>query len=330
MRIYLLITNRCNLKCSMCIRDNQHEKDMNFEDFKNIFEKRDTSNTEIVITGGEPTLNLEFVKFIEYSSTKFKKVLIATNGVFNQYIKNIKNIKNIIFQISLDGNENIHNQIRGGKIFNNILETIKELEKYDLEYCIASVVGEDNYETIFELIPVLNKLKKMKYWKLSYKMPFGSAKKSDLLSSEKWNKFVDKILDIVEFRLSIKKIFPLELYDKYFDKLSSNNRCFNCGSGKEKVYIYPNFNVYPCTCLTDFCIGNIKDESLEDIIKGMSNKNFYNYNILENSICNQCKYKNFCNGGCMGMSYSILGKLGLGDIRCPIVKKYYEEKCILF
>ena len=122
MRIYLLITNRCNLKCSMCIRDNQHEKDMNFEDFKNIFEKRDTSNTEIVITGGEPTLNLEFVKFIEYSSTKFKKVLIATNGVFNQYIKNIKNIKNIIFQISLDGNENIHNQIRGGKIFNNILE----------------------------------------------------------------------------------------------------------------------------------------------------------------------------------------------------------------
>jgi radical SAM domain protein len=62
----------------------------------------------------------------------------------------------------------------------------------------------------------------------------------------------------------------------------------------------------------------------------MSNKNFYNYNILENSICNQCKYKNFCNGGCMGMSYNILGKLGLGDIRCPIVKKYYEEKCILF
>lgn len=330
MRIYLLITNRCNLKCSMCIRDNQCEKDMNFEDFKNIFDKKNTSDTEIVITGGEPTLNLEFEKFVNYSLIKFKRVLIATNGVFSHYIDNIKNTKNITFQISLDGSENTHNQIRGGKVFNNILDTIKKLEKYNLEYCIASVVGKNNYKTIFELIPILSKLKKMKYWKVSYEMPFGNAQKSNILSSEKWNKFVDKILDKVEFRLSIKKIFPLDLYDKYSNKLSLKNRCLNCGSGKEKVYIYPNFDVYPCTCLTDFCIGNIKNESLDNIIKGIKNEKFFNYSILEESVCNTCNYKKFCNGGCIGMSYNILGKLGLGDIRCPILKKYYEEKCVLF
>ena len=137
-------------------------------------------------------------------------------------------------------------------------------------------------------------------------------------------------MEEVEFPLLIKKIFPLELYDKNMGSINQENRCLNCGSGKENIYIYPDFNVYPCTCLTDFCIGNIRVKNLEEIIKGKENNIFLNYNILEESICNKCKYKKLCNGGCIGMSYNILGKLGLGDIRCPILKKYYEEKSILF
>lgn len=330
MRIYLLITNKCNLTCSMCIRGNNSIEDMQFEDFKKIFDEQDTSEMEIVITGGEPTLHLNFEKFVKYSSKKFKKVLIATNGTQNNYIDNIKNMKNIMFQVSLDGNRDVHNQIRGKYVFDNILETIEKFEKNEIKYCIASVVGYCNYKTIFELIPVLKKLKKMKYWRISYEMPFGNAQKNKIFPTEKWNNFVDKILEEVEFPLLIKKIFPLELYDKNMDSINQENRCLNCGSGKENIYIYPDFNVYPCTCLTDFCIGNIRVKNLEEIIKGKENNIFLNYNILEESICNKCKYKKLCNGGCIGMSYNILGKLGLGDIRCPILKKYYEEKSILF
>lgn len=327
MRIYLLITNSCNLSCVMCIREERKENFINFEEFKKNFDREDTSNIELVITGGEPTLHPKFVEFVKYSSKKFKKVLIATNGTHNSYVEEIKDIKNLIFQISLDGDRETHNRIRGKESFDKILETVQKLEKYNLNYCIASVVGKYNYKEIDKLIPTLREYKKMKYWKISYEMPFGHAKGESIFSAEEWNEFVDSILRKVDFPLNIKKIFPLEIYEKNWDKVqrNKNNRCLNCGSGKNKFYIYPDFNVYPCTCLTDFCIGNLKTQTLSEIVSSEKNSCFYNYKLSPESYCNQCKYKEVCNGGCIGMSYNILGKLGMGDIRCPILKEKYGK-----
>lgn len=326
-RIYLLITNKCNLACTMCIRGENQNKEMIFEEFKEIFDKENTSDIEIVITGGEPTLHPDFINFIKYSLKKFKKVLIATNGVVNRYIDSIKDMENIIFQISLDGNRESHDRIRGRKSFDKIIETIKKMEATNLKYCIASVVGKHNYKDIYNLIPILREFKSMKFWKISYEMPFGNAQYDEIFSSKEWNQFVDDILEKVDFPLNIKKIFPLELYEKNWDKIPKNKsiRCLNCGSGKDKIYIYPDFNAYPCTCLTEFCIGNVKNQKLTDIVLGEKNNNFYNYKLSEESYCNQCKYREVCNGGCIGMSYNILGKLGLGDIRCPILREKYGK-----
>ena len=125
-RIYLLITNECNLACSMCIRGENQNKKMKLEEFKETFDKEDTSDIEIVITGGEPTLHEDFISFIEYSSKKFKKVLVATNGVISRYINSIKNLDNIMIQISLDGDKEIHNKVRGEGSFEKTIETIKK------------------------------------------------------------------------------------------------------------------------------------------------------------------------------------------------------------
>lgn len=330
MRIYLLITDRCNLTCSMCIRGEQHNKDMSLKEFVKIVKRGTFSNTELVITGGEPTLHDHFIEFVKFSSNNFKKVLIATNGTTNYYIDHLKNINNLMFQISLDGDKKCHDFIRGEGSFNLICQTIKKFEKNNLKYCIASVVGYNNKTKIFDLIPFLKNLSKMTYWRISYEMPFGNANNQFIMSSSDWNNFVDEILKKVNFRLLIKKIFAFELYDKYLESNTCvNDRCFNCSSGKENFYIYPNFNTYPCTCLTDYCIGNLINSNILDIINSKYNQKFMNYKIEKDSPCHSCKYFTLCNGGCIGMSYHILGSIGKGDIRCPILRRHYNEKNIL-
>lgn len=331
MRVFLLLTDKCNLHCSMCIRGRQHGNDMNFEDFSNLLINEDFSDMELVLIGGEPTLHPYFVEFVKKASSNFRKVLIATNGTTSYYINELQQLENVIFQISLDGDENSHDKIRGIGSYKQTFKTIEKFEENDLNYCIASVIGNNNKETIFNLIPTLEKLKKMKFWRISYEMPFGNADSNNFLSSFEWNAFVDKILKRVNFRLLIKKIFPFEIYDKHLSNMNvpTNNRCFNCGSGRNTIYVYPDFSVYPCTCLTDFCVGNLKINSLKNILNDNCIQKFCNYEMDRETPCHSCKYFEFCNGGCIGMSYHIMVSLGKGDIRCPILRSYYEEKNIL-
>ena len=48
---------------------------------------------------------------------------------------------------------------------------------------------------------------------------------------------------------------------------------------------------------------------------------FSEYALKEESECQKCEYKTFCNGGCVGMSYHYFGELGMGDKRCPKLHK---------
>ncbi len=304
--------------------------DLDYEEFSSVFSSEVYKNMEMVITGGEPTLHPKFVDIVHLASKYFKSVLVASNGTTDYYIEDLKNLKNLIFQISLDGNLNAHNLIRGEGAFKSTMNKLYKFEDNELNYCVASVVGNSNKENIFELVPVLKRLKKMKFWRISYEMPFGNANSQSIMLAEEWNQFVDNILEVVEFRMLIKKIYFFEIFDKCINnKEKIVTKCFNCGSGKDTIYIYPNLDVYPCTCLTDFCIGNIKNDSLYNIINGSNNKKFTCYNLDEELPCISCKYLEYCNGGCIGMSYNMLGSMGKGDIRCPILRSYYEKKNIL-
>ena len=219
-------------------------------------------------------------------------VIVTTNGTTDYYVKNDFIKDNLFFQLSIDGDRNKHNEIRGKGTFEKTFKTAKKLNDICAKFSIASTVSRKNFENMPLLAKELEKLENLRYWRLSYEMPFGSANFKDMLSSNEWNNFVDKILDIAKLRVRIKKIFPFELYDKKkedIDKLILNNRhCFNCGSGKDKVYIYPDFNVYPCTCLTDFCIGNLKEKTLDQILSCEAITLFTEYKTCNNSICNNC------------------------------------------
>ena len=73
-RVYIEITNVCNLNCSFCLPHNRKHKFMNFEEFKLILDKIKPYTQYIYLhVKGEPLLHPEVDKFIEYAYNNHTK-----------------------------------------------------------------------------------------------------------------------------------------------------------------------------------------------------------------------------------------------------------------
>ena len=324
MQIYLLLTEKCNLGCSMCIRGNKNNRELSLEEIKTIKNLDEIFSHQIVITGGEPTLCQDYSRIVDFFSSNAKTVSVCTNGTNKTIFDKNVNRENVLVQISVDGTEYYHNLIRGQGTYKLTMDNVFEFEQRGIPYTISTVVGRKNIDNMEAFADELSKLKVMKYWSVSFEMPFGHADKSAIIPTDEWNMFVDKMLDYVPFRMKIRKLFPFELIKKnksMLDGLQLPKICTNCGSGSCKIYVYPDLTVYPCTCLTDFPLGNLSNTSLNSILKSPLTMPFSNYSVEPDSICCECEYLKYCNGGCIGMSYVYFHKLGYGDIRCPKISK---------
>lgn len=326
MQLYLLLNTNCNLKCSFCIRGHEYNHlNINVDDLLTVLQKNNFSDYHLLLTGGEPTLHPQFNEIIELCQSFFNGISINTNGYLSSWIDECITNKFHV-QISLDGTASLHNQIRGNgviDVYASIVETIEKLNKHNISYNISTTVGQNNYANIKELCNQIKLFPKIKYWKVSPILPFGCADKGNIIPISQWNDLVDYLLDNVEVRLQIKRLFDFALLDKYMSKNTNiiNFPKSNCGNVKYKVYVYPDFTVYPCTCLTNFPLGNLLNSSLSEIIDSENGRLFSNYTVKHESICYGCRYLSVCNGGCIGMSYHYFNELGKGDYRCPLIQE---------
>ena len=98
-RIYIEITNVCNLKCSFCPPHKRKNRFMDFNEFKLILEKIKSYSEYVYLhVKGEPLLHPDFNKFVEYAYNKGFKINLTTNGTL---LKNHLNITKYLRQINI-------------------------------------------------------------------------------------------------------------------------------------------------------------------------------------------------------------------------------------
>lgn len=325
MQIYLLLTETCNLNCDYCIRGKKArvfiEKERLFKIIKE--NEKNFRNAQILLTGGEPTLHPDFLEILNYVKEYTRDVSINTNGTIDVFDV-LPHSKKIHIQISLDGREEIHDKLRGSGSFKTTWHNIQKIDKSGFNYNVATVINENNVDTVKDLLPFLSTLKNMKYWKLDPQLPFGCGKADECIDNSRWNALVDRLIEDAPCKLKIKKMFDFSLLDGLSsDQIKSfAGKCkSNCGSCTSKIYIYPDLTVYPCTCLKNYKLGNLGEDKLEIILKSEVARKFSEYTVSEESQCIKCRYLPICNGGCIGMSQYYYNKLGMGDIRCPLIAK---------
>lgn len=325
-QIYLVITRACNYACPFCIRKNLEERKTfaNAELIYSVLEKskKILPNAMLIISGGEPTLHPDIKKIVDFATKNFERVAMVSNGSFDSdfsvfirpYLKS-----NLFLQMSLDGTLKIHNSIRGKNAFEKVVENLKLLEDVSSRISLSTTVSLLNYNNIPLLVNVLNDLK-FACWKVSMAQEDPTK---PMLSCEKWNNLVDKILLTARFQVHIKKMFDFSLFDKVIKNGRHFSEISNCGLGENKFYITPDFDVELCSCFSN-PIGNILKDDVSKIQKNLLH--YSQISVDPKSPCFKCEYQTICNGGCPGYSKKVFNQLNFGDIRCPRVKKYVDEK----
>lgn len=323
---YLLLTRRCNLACSHCIRSSDKsftefiDMDLVEKVFSEISSKTDCSQVTMLISGGEPTLHKDFLQIIRLSTQIFPKTIINTNGL------NIKSLlacqpfrERLSIQISIDGSKPMHESIRGKNTFSRTLENVDILAKSGLSVTVATTVSQFNFNDIVNLDKDLNTIN-FKKWNIKRLVGYGRADDDgDVLTSE-WNALVTETQKYGNNeRISIKNMFSLQslknVMTERFSLLEMSKMGCNCGTGRSKLYINPNGTAYPCACMEHKIVGDFRRQDYEDIKNNLESLDIF---PKRNSICHLCNVWSLCQGGCPGVNERFDR---VGDIRCPIVKQ---------
>lgn len=271
-KIYIEITNICNLKCKFCPETNREKEFMNVEKFEEIIKKihKDT-NLVCLHVKGEPLLHPKLKETLEVLERYNLKANITTNGTLIkenlEILKKSKAVRQINFSIhSITQNKSLEKEY-----LNNIFEAVEELPNVIVSYRLWNIVELKENEINRKIIEELEHY---------YKIP----KLIEILKQNSYFKIRENLFINQDIEFTWPNINGKEIIQQ--------GRCLAL---KDQIAILVDGTVVPC-CLDnngDIPLGNIFNESLEDILNKNSTqiikKNFEN-KIITCKLCKTCGF----------------------------------------
>ena len=129
----VIVTYRCNARCTMCNRykcPSKPDEELSIETIKKLPKMYFTN-----ITGGEPFIREDLPEIVRELYKKSDRIVISTNGFFtDRIIALCKEFPNIGIRISIEGLEKTNNEIRGlNDGFNRGYTTLKKLKEMGMK-----------------------------------------------------------------------------------------------------------------------------------------------------------------------------------------------------
>ncbi len=342
--VQLLLTRHCNLICRYCSSSQFDEKELEPElstdEWLNvIYRLKDIQVFEVTFSGGEIFLRPDIFQILDVAvKCKFPKIVVTSNGTLidDAVVKQLKSlcIKNVA--ISIDGDRESHDLLRGTGSFDKAIKGIEHLEKNGITPEILFTPLKSNYKTLAGTIETLYLLgiKKLSFNKLH---PTGRCKTiyNDVM--------LDTFTDAPEFFEIIKNLrekFPgfkisdppftyhcyPQMYSHEGRDLSKKDkqRLKPCSAGHSSCNVTASGWVIPCSEFFNLRGGNIREQDILDIWCNSTNfekiRELSNLPVDEIPYCRNCDYNIFCNAGCRADAYAIHGDLLAPDPFCPYYK----------
>lgn len=270
-KVYIEITNSCNLNCSFCNNNKRDKKFMTIEQFEHIInEIKPYTNYIYLHVKGEPLLHPNLKEILQICSNNKIQVNITTNGTLLKQKENILLNSDCIRQI----NVSLHSENKISTYFGDIFSACKKLSsKIYISYRLWTL---KDYKLDKKSTEVVNKITE------EYN-----------LSQEIVDKLNNDAQIKIDFHTFVNKDNLFE-WPSLENKEESHNFCHGLST---HFGILVDGTVIPC-CLDGegiINLGNIFDEKLGAILASYRAKNIINNfknNKCSEELCSKCAFKN--------------------------------------
>ena len=263
----VIVTYRCNAKCTMCNRykvPSKPEEEISIETIKKLPEMYFTN-----ITGGEPFIRDDLKDIVRELLKKSDRIVISTNGFFTDRIVELcKEFPQVGIRISIEGLEKTNNEIRGlDDGFNRGYTTLKKLVDMGMkDVGFVMTVQERNAADLVPLYNISDELG-MEFATASLHNSFYFVESNNIIKdrltvAQNFEDLVNRLLD----SNSPKKWFRAYFNHGLINYIFSQKRLLPCDMSFDTFFIDPYGDVMPCNGTKEKQVmGNLNRQSWEEL-----------------------------------------------------------------
>ncbi len=263
----VIVTYRCNARCSMCNRykaPSKPEEEITIETIKKLPKMYFTN-----ITGGEPFIRKDLKDIVRELYKKSDRIVISTNGFFTDRIVNLcKEFPQVGVRISIEGLERVNNEIRGLQDgYNRGYTTLKKLREMGMkDVGFGMTVQDKNAIDLVPLYKISNELG-MEFATASLHNSFYFVEAKNIIFDRPMvaKNFEDLINELLRSN-SPKKWMRAYFNHGLINYIYWQKRLLPCDMSFDTFFIDPYGDVMPCNGTKDKeVMGNLNCQSWDEL-----------------------------------------------------------------
>lgn len=267
----------CNSRCSTCNIWKKKARNLSVEEYRKIFKRIGRSPYWVTFSGGEPFLRQDIVEIVSavYQISRPRIINIPSNGLLSSVIvEKAKAIAlacpkaQIIINLSLDGIENQHDEIRNVpgnyKKAVSTFSKLKALKLPNLSVGIHTVISRFNVETFPSIANQLLKMEPDAYITeiAEQREELGTMGEDISPNLISYKSAIDYLIhriknDTFKGMNKITMAFRVEYYNLVKRILRDETQVLPCFSGIASVQISPEGEVWSC-CIKTKVLGKLR------------------------------------------------------------------------
>ena len=263
----VIVTYRCNARCSMCNRykaPSKPEEEISIETIKKLPKMYFTN-----ITGGEPFIRTDLKDIVRELYKKSDRIVISTNGFFTDRIVDLcKEFPQIGIRISIEGLEQTNNEIRGLQNgYQRGYGTLKKLREMGMkDVGFGMTVQDKNAPDLVPLYKISNEMG-MEFATASLHNSFYFVEAKNIIHDRPMvaKNFENLVNELLRSN-SPKKWFRAYFNHGLINYIYGQKRLLPCDMSFDTFFIDPYGDVMPCNGTKDKeVMGNLNNQTWDEL-----------------------------------------------------------------